>query len=75
MVGLGNELPSLISALLVLKLVSVCFLSSSSVNFTDLITTDRILRVNSAIGNKLSFSDSRHSHGMYDVPLGLHPYL
>ena len=76
MVGPGNELPSLISALFIIKVVTVCFLNSSGVNSANLIITDRILKVNSAIKKKqLSFSDCHHSHGMYDVLLGLYPYL
>ena len=75
MVGQGNEFSSLISALFAMRLVTVCFLSFSSVEFGQSHYHCRILKVNAAIGNQLSISDFRHSHGVCDVPLGLHPYL
>ena len=35
----------------------------------------RNLKVNSAIGMNLMFSDASDSHGVFNVYLGLHPYL
>ena len=50
MVGPGDQLAALISGLFATRLVTVRFPSFLGLHSADLITTDRILKVNSAIG-------------------------
>jgi hypothetical protein len=53
MVGPGDELDALITALFELRLVTVRFQVLPVLHFPDLITTGRILKVNSAIGEAI----------------------
>ena len=75
MAGPGDQLDPLIPALFAVRLVTVRFQVLPVLHFPDQITTGRVLKVNLLLEQKLSSSDSRHSHSLYDVCLGLHPYL
>ena len=80
MVDPENQLASLISAMFILRLVSVRVPSSSLLHFgndfTDLITPlAEFWRWSLWSEMQLCYPDAQNSHGMYDVRLGLHPHL
>jgi len=72
-----NQLVSLISGLRALRLVTVGLLFSRVLHFAGLIcgATVRPLRVSPAIGQQFKISHSHYSRILYDVYLGLHPYV
>ena len=76
--GLGNYSASLVTALFVMRVITVRFPTSSSVAFywSDHPTATAEFWRSSLLSEKeLSSSNTPNSHSANNVPLGLHPYL